>query len=126
MKRKRIINFAVFSALLLTEVLIALFIHDSFIRPYAGDMLVVAVVYFFLRILIPEKYAWLPAAVFAFAVLVEVSQYFRLAELLGITNPVLKVVLGAVYDTKDIVCYGIGCIFLAGYEWIQRKKHIQL
>ena len=126
MKRKRIINFAVFSALLLTEVLIALFIHDSFIRPYAGDMLVVAVVYFFLRILIPEKCTWLPAAVFAFAVAVEVSQYFRLTELLGITNPVLKVVLGAVYDTKDIVCYGIGCIFLAGYEWIQRKKHIEL
>ena len=126
MKRKRIINFAVFSALFLTEVLIALFVHDSFIRPYAGDMLVVAVVYFFLRILIPEKCTWLPAAVFAFAVLVEVSQYFRLAELLGITNPVLKVVLGAVYDTKDIVCYGIGCIILAGYEWIQRKEHFQL
>ena len=126
MKRKRIINFAVFSALLLIEVLIALFVHDSLIRPYAGDILVVAVVYFFLRILIPEKCVWLPAAVVVFAVVVEVSQYFRLAELLGITNPVLKVVLGAVYDTKDIVCYGIGCIFLAGYEWIQRKEHIQL
>ena len=126
MKRKRIINFAVFSALLLTEVLIALFVHDSLIRPYAGDILVVAVVYFFLRILIPEKCAGLPTAVFVFAVAVEVSQYFCLAELLGITNPVLKVALGAVYDTKDIVCYGIGCLFLAGYEWIQRKNHIEL
>lgn len=121
MKRKRIINFAIFLALLFTEILIALCIHDNFIRPYVGDILVVAVVYFFLRILFPEKYSWLPAAVFAFAVLVEVSQYFHLVELLGITNPILKVALGSVYGTKDIVCYGIGCIILAGYEWIKRK-----
>lgn len=124
MKQKRIINFLIFFALLMVEVLIALFVHDDFIRPYVGDMLVVAVVYFFLRILIPEKYAWLPAAVFVFAVSVEALQYFRLTELLNITNPILKVALGSVYDTKDIVCYGIGCIFLAGYEWINRRNHL--
>lgn len=121
MTRKRFLNLAVFLALLLIEVLIALFVHDSFIRPYVGDVLVVAVVYFFLRTFIPEKYPWLPAAVFAFAVMVEGLQYFRLAERLGITNPVLRTVLGSVYDTKDILCYGVGCIFLAAYEWVRRR-----
>lgn len=126
MNQKRILNLVIFLALLFTEILIAFFVHDSIVRPYGGDILVVAVLYFFLRILIPEKYVWLPAAVFIFAVLVEVSQYFRLAELFGITNPILKVALGSVYDTKDIVCYGIGCIILAGYEWIQRKSSAHL
>lgn len=121
MTRKRILNLAVFLSLLLMEVLIALFVHDGFIRPYVGDVLVVAVIYFFLRMFIPEKYPWLPVAVFAFAVGVECLQYFRLAERLGITDPVLRTVLGSVYDTKDIVCYGVGCIFLTAYEWGRRR-----
>ena len=125
MTRKRLLNLAVFLALLLIEVLIALFVHDSFIRPYVGDVLVVAVVCFFLRIFIPEKYPWLPAAVFAFAVLVEGLQYVRLAERLGITHPVLRTVLGAVYDTRDIVCYGVGCIVLAAYERARRRGNVR-
>lgn len=114
-------NLLLFFILLSIEVLIALFIHDSFIRPYFGDILVVAVVYFFLRVFIPEKNPWLPAAVFAFAVAIEFTQYLRLAERLGITNPILRTILGSVYDTTDILCYGIGCILLAVYERVCRK-----
>ncbi len=73
MKRKRFLNLLLFLILLAIEVLIALFIHDSFVRPYVGDILAVTVVYFFLRIFIPEKYPWLPAAVFAFATAVEIN-----------------------------------------------------
>lgn len=32
--------------LLLTEVLIALYVHDAFVRPYIGDVLVVIVIYY--------------------------------------------------------------------------------
>lgn len=125
MTRKRLLNLAVFLTLLLIEVMIALFVHDGFIRPYVGDVLAVAVVYFFLRIFVPEKYPWLPAAVFAFAVMVESLQYFHLTERLGITDPMLRTVLGAVCDTKDIVCYGVGCIFLAAYERARRRENIR-
>ena len=123
MIRKRLLNLALCLTMLVTEVLIALFIHDSFIRPYVGDVLVVAVVYFFLRIFIPEKYPWLPAAVFVFAAAVEFSQYLGLTDRLGITNPILRIALGSVYDTTDIVCYGIGCAFLAAYELARRKRN---
>lgn len=119
--RKRLLHLVLFLLLLSIEALIALFVHDSFVRPYMGDVLAVAVVYFFLRILIPEKFPWLPAAVFVFAVLVEFSQYLCLAGRLGITNPVLRILLGSVYDSKDIVCYGVGCILLAGYERIKTR-----
>lgn len=122
MMRKRLLNLALFLTMLVIEVLIALFIHDSFIRPYVGDVLVVAVVYFFLRIFIPEKHPWLPAAVFVFAAAVEFSQYLCLTDRLGITNPILRIALGSVYDTTDIVCYGIGCAFLAAYELAHRKR----
>ncbi len=124
MMRKRLLNLALFLIILVIEVLIALFVHDNFVRPYVGDMLVVAVVYFFLRIFVPEKYPWLPAAVFIFAVAVEFSQYFCLADRFAITSPVLRTILGSVYDTMDIVCYGVGCAFLGAYEWIRRKRNL--
>ena len=122
MRQKRLLNFALFLTLLNIEVLIALFVHDNFIRPYVGDMLVVVVVYFFLRVFVPEKYPWLPAAVFAFAVAVEFSQYFCLTDRFEITNPILRTILGSVYDLTDILCYGVGCAFLGVYEWIHRSR----
>ena len=122
---KRLWPLVLFGVLLSVEVLIALFVHDGLVRPYAGDVLAVAVVYFFIRIFIPEKYPWLPAAVFAFALLVELSQGLHLVDRLGLTNPVLRTVLGSVYDVRDIVCYGIGCAFLALYEWAHRRKKVR-
>lgn len=41
--------------LLLTEVLIALYVHDAFVRPYIGDVLVVIVIYTFIRIFVDRK-----------------------------------------------------------------------
>ena len=73
MSKKRLI-FAVLTILLLfTEVMIALFVHDKFIRPYVGDVLVVICIYTFVRIFIPEKFRWLPAAIFVFSSLVELG-----------------------------------------------------
>ena len=108
--------------LLAVEVLIALFVHDDFIRPYMGDVLAVIVVYTFIRIIIPEKCALLPLFVFIFAVGVEVLQYFDLITLLGIeNNRFLRILLGSVFDLKDIMCYAIGCALLGVYEFGGRK-----
>ena len=58
MLKKRFFNFILFMIFLVIEVLIALYVHDDFVRPYLGDVLVVVVLYFFVRIWIPEKYRW--------------------------------------------------------------------
>ena len=39
---------------LAVEVVIACYVHDRFIRPYVGDVLVVVVVYCFVRIWVPQ------------------------------------------------------------------------
>ena len=109
--------------LLLIEVLIALFVHDNFIRPYVGDMLVVIVVYTFVRMFIVQKCKMLPLYVFIFAALVEILQYFELVKRLGLSdNRFLRVLIGSVFDIKDIICYGIGCIILGGYEYYLYKR----
>ena len=40
---------AFFILLLPTETAIVLFVHDSFVRPFVGDVLVVALIVFFVR-----------------------------------------------------------------------------
>lgn len=112
-----------FVLLLLIEVIIALYVHDSFIRPNVGDMLVVILVYCFTRIFIPEKCRLLPLYVFLFAAGVEVLQYFKLVHVLGLEdNRFLRIVLGSVFDLKDIACYGAGCILLEVFERIKCKS----
>ena len=126
MPKKRFFNFILFMIFLAIEVLIALYVHDDFMRPYLGDVLVVVVLYFFVRIWIPEKYRWLPGAIFVFAAAVEVLQYFRLVEILGVENNVfLRTILGSTFDFKDIVCYGVGCLLLGFCEWIGYKRKEQ-
>lgn len=122
-KAKLRIYYAAATLILLTvEVIIALFVHDDFVRPYIGDVLAVIVVYTFLRIIVPEKCALLPLLVFIFAVGVEVLQYFDLVTLLGLeSNRFLKILLGSVFDLKDIMCYAIGCALLGIYEFGGRK-----
>lgn len=116
-KNKRIKYAIVFFLLLLTEVLIALYVQDSFIRPYVGDMLVVIVIYCFIRSFFPDKCRLLPFYVFLFAVGVEFLQYFELVKRLGMeNNAFVRVLLGSVFDVKDIVCYAIGSMLLAVFE----------
>lgn len=104
-------------ALLVIEVLIALFVHDNFVRPYVGDMLVVIVLYALVRIFIPEKCRLLPLWIFLFAVAVEVLQYFEIVRLLGLSNNrFMSVLIGGTFDWKDIACYAVGCGLLALYE----------
>ena len=50
LQKKRIYYPIAMVIIFLVEVCIALFVRDRFIRPYVGDMLVVVLIYTFLRI----------------------------------------------------------------------------
>ncbi len=120
--KKRMIYIIATLVLLGIEIAIALFVHDSFVRPYVGDMLVVVVIYTFIRIFIPEKIRLLPLYIFVFATGVELLQRIGIVEILGLSdNRFFGVLIGSVFDIKDIVCYGIGCIILGFYEWKKDK-----
>ena len=119
--KKRLVYLGLTFVLLAVEVLIALFVHDNFIRPYIGDVLVTVLICAFLRIFIPKGVKLLPLYVFIFAAGVEVLQYFRIVELLGLSdNRFFSILIGSVFDVKDVVCYGIGCvIFFFGEKIIK-------
>ena len=122
--KKRILYAVATLFLLLIEVIIALYVHDDFIRPYVGDVLVVIVIYTFIRIIVPEKCKLIPLFLFIFAAGVELLQLANIVEILGVAdNKFLKILIGSVFDIKDIVCYAVGCVILCMYEWVRGRRH---
>lgn len=104
--------------LVIIEIFIAIFIDDAFIRPYVGDMLVVMVLYCAVRVIVPFKYRLMPLWIFIFAAFVEILQYFNFVGRLGLQdNRFWRIVMGTVFDWKDVACYGAGCILLSVYEY---------
>jgi len=115
-----------FFILLIVEIIIALFVNDAFVRPYLGDVLVVILMYCFIRgILKPIKF--LPLYLFIFASAVELAQYFRIVSILNLEdNKVISTILGTSYDTKDILCYLAAIVILIIWERFERKHHGRL
>lgn len=108
------------------EIGIALFVHDRFFRPYVGDVLVVILLYTLVRIFVPEKGRLLPLYIFLFAAAVELSQLFSIVDLLGLGKiRFFRVLVGSVFDWKDIVCYGVGCMLLGVWEWHLNRERLK-
>ncbi len=112
MKKQRILYGLIFFALLLTEVYIALYVKNHFIRAYFGDVLVTILLCSFCRFFIPKKgLISLPIFIFLFSVAVEISQYLDLVEFLGFENNVfLCTLMGQSFSYIDIICYAAGCV----------------
>lgn len=112
-----------FLGLLAVEVCIALFVHDRFIRPYLGDVLVVAVLYALVRVVLPRGCPWLAGAVTAFACCVELGQAFGLVDRLGLGHiRFFRVLLGTTFDWHDLLCYLAGGVLVLGLEAVWNKK----
>ena len=70
-------------ALLITEALIATYMHDRFIRPFGGDFLVVILQYCLIKSFLDTSVTSTACFVLLFSYAIEISQYFHLTMLLG-------------------------------------------
>jgi hypothetical protein len=105
------------------EVLIALYVKDDFVRPYVGDYLVVMLIYCAVRTFIKASPVKVAIAVLLFAYLIEVLQYFRIVDRLGLSgNPVAKTVIGYGFEWWDILAYTLGVLTILLVEWKVRSK----
>jgi Protein of unknown function (DUF2809) len=94
-----------------TEVLIALYVKDNFVRPYVGDYLVVMLIYCAIRTFIKANPVKVAIAVLLFAYLVEVLQYFRIVDRLGLSgNTLAKTVIGYGFEWLDMLAYTLGVV----------------
>ena len=105
-----------FIAFVAIEVFIALFVRDNFIRPYLGDVLVVVVIYCFLRSFLRAN-KLLPLWIFLFAVAVEMAQFFSIVKLLNIpSRSFLGILIGSTFSVEDLICYFVGCLMLVLWQ----------
>ena len=107
------------------EVLIALYVHDSFVRPYFGDVLVVILIYCFIKSFLNVKV--LSAAVFTllFAFGVETLQYLNIVEKLDLQDSkIARTVIGTSFSWADILTYIAGIFIVILVEYCCRKEKI--
>ena len=102
-------SLVVFTILFLVEVFIALFVDDSIIRPYGGDVLVVILIYYFGKIFFEIKPLYLIIAVLLFAYAIEIGQYFNMVDILGVRHiKILRIIIGSSFSWGDMLAYTIG------------------
>lgn len=102
--------------LLSIEICIALFVHDNFIRPYIGDVLVVILIYCFIKSFFKLPPNITAIAILLFSFVVETLQYFKVVNLLGLQNSkVASIIIGTSFAWQDIIAYiaGIAIVILA-------------
>lgn len=105
------------------EICIALFVTDSIVRPFVGDVLVVALIYCFLRIFLRIAYWKAALGVLAFACTIEILQYFDYVARLGLeNNRVLSVALGRTFEWLDFAAYLAGFLFIILIENFYSRK----
>ena len=104
-------NFILTVILFVLEVVIALFVHDKFVRPYVGDYLVVFLVYYAIATVIDSASWKIGLFTLLCAYAVECLQYFKFVQRVGLEDNVLaRTVIGVGFEWLDIVAYTLGVL----------------
>jgi hypothetical protein len=112
--------------LLLVEIAIALFVNDKIIRPYIGDLLVVVLLYCFVKSFLTVSISTAAIAVLLFAYFVEALQYIGIVQKLGLQNNRLAVIMiGASFEWMDLLMYTAGIILVVIIEKTVRSASAQ-
>lgn len=106
----------------LVEVSIATILKDIFfVRAYLGDVIVVMLLYTFVKSFVEVNDQKLILGILLFSFLIEFAQYFNIAERLGFRRgSLMYIVIGNSFSWIDILCYAVGCLLL--YIFVKMTK----
>lgn len=105
-----------FLLLLVTEIAIALFQFHKYIRGFVGDVLVIPLLFYFLRLFVKWRSLYLALTVLGTAVIIEFSQLTDVLKYVQLNSTILKIVLGTTFDYKDLFAYLTGFLLVLGIE----------
>jgi hypothetical protein len=104
------------------EIFIAKYVHDTFVRPFLGDALVVVLLFCFCKIFINNYSKWVVLGVFLFACLIETLQAFQFVDRFGLRSyKILTIALGSTFDVLDLFAYLLGALFCYGFLKTQNE-----
>jgi hypothetical protein len=110
-------------AFFIIEVLIAVYVHDSFIRPFFGDYLVVFLVYSAVFTFWNTHYEKAAIAVLLFCYLIETLQYFHFVHYMGWEKyKIVAIALGTGFAWYDMLAYTLGFLTILLVEYWRIKS----
>ncbi|PXW14319.1 uncharacterized protein DUF2809 [Chryseobacterium sp. CBTAP 102] len=115
MKLQFSLKYLIFSLFIfLVEVLIATKLSNIFfVRAYLGDVIVVMLLYTFVKSFVKMNDQKLILGILIFSLMVEFAQYFNIAEKLGFRpGSLIYIVIGNSFSWIDNLCYAVGCLIL--------------
>lgn len=108
----------VFVCLFLTEVLIAKFVTQPFIRYRFGDFLVVIMIYYFVKTFVRTKPIYIAVFVLIFSFSIEFLQMSNLLEVMNLkNNKTANLILGNTFSVSDLLAYFLGIVSILILEF---------
>ena len=108
------------------EVVIAFFVNVNFVRPYRSDVLVVILIYCFLKSFVQLLVQLAAIAVLLFSFTIEFLQYLHSIEKLGLENSkIAQTVIGTFFSWMDLLAYCTGIGIVMGIEKYCHKKMLE-
>jgi len=99
--------------LLITEICIATFLTEGFIRHTFGDFLVVILMYCSIRTIIDANPFFIALAVLGLAFIVEFLQLFNLLDYLQLRDhKIATIILGSTFHISDLIAYTLGTLII--------------
>lgn len=103
-----ILSFLCFAA---CGLIVAVFGRNPFIRGFVGDILVILLLYFFVKGFYDFRPGKLTIFILVLAFTTEFLQYLKLISIWGLEQNVMaQLTIGAVFDPLDLVAYALGAI----------------
>lgn len=113
--------FLLWILLFAAEVMIALYAHDSFIRPFGGDFLVVILMYCFVKSMVNSDINKTALGVLLVAYLIEWSQWLHILNILGLQHSAAaRVMMGTDFAWMDMLMYTLGILSVLMIERIRK------
>ena len=107
------------------EILIAGFVRDNFVRPYLGDVLVVILIYCFIKTFFQLPVVPLAMGVLVLSFIIELLQYLNIVERLGLEkSSVARTVIGTSFAWMDLLAYIAGIAIVLVVEKMLRKTTV--
>jgi len=97
--------------LLITEIIIALYATDQFIRPVLGDYLAVILLFYLFAAFLKSSINKIALLTLLLSYMIEGLQYLHILELLHLDNiKILCIVLGTSFSWTDMLAYTLGAL----------------
>lgn len=126
MKKHLVFNWYYFILVLVlfaVELFIGIYVHDTIIRPYGGDFLVVMLIYCFIKTFFNFKDLPTAIGVLIFSFIIEALQYVHIVDKLSLQgSKFARIIIGTSFSWTDTLSYTCGIAVVIVLEiWLGAK-----